>query len=241
MNGHLDSLAWKRGEKIGELRGGAHPDVEPCINQQVIQQAAVLFGHHRAAGLRARGPGVAWLLVALCGSFFQVSLYVLHRRRSDLFFFWQCWWQIWKLSKKEINTWDSLEIKDMLTLRRLLFWVKYMKQILKLSKGHLNNVEYSNTCWKLFVLLSLSSGSGIIFEKSLISHTLKMTYEAALQTVSDTWTCFGRHGALLLDQLLGFLQICHIFIVLSPQILHMSQHELHRTTHSCLLKKTKKQ
>lgn len=142
-----------------------------------------------------------------------------------------------------IITRDSLEINDTLTLRRLPFWVKYTKEVhtpvFKVLQGSCW-INWTTTCWKLLILLSLSSGSGIVFWKiSDQSHVEdNVRQEAALQEVSGTWTCSGRHHALLLDQLLGFFQIGHVFIVLSPQILHVSQHEFHRPTHSRLLKET---
>lgn len=66
----------------------------------------------------------------------------------------------------------------MLTLRRLLFWVKYMRDVQKYrlyssERLMVTNEVHTNTCWKLLIRLSLSSGSGII-GKFLISHMLKI-------------------------------------------------------------------
>lgn len=87
MVGHLDSLVCKEG-KIGKQRLGGNPKVDQTrilMRTPVIQQAVVLFGQNRTAGLGAGGPGAARLLGALCLSFFQVSLYLLHRPRCTLF------------------------------------------------------------------------------------------------------------------------------------------------------------
>lgn len=68
--------------------------------------------------------------------------------------------------------------------------------------------------------------------------------KAAGQTVSETWRCSGVEGApagvLLLDHLLGLLQLCRVSVVSSPQILHMSHHQLDCPAHSGLLSKTVK-
>lgn len=87
MGGHRDSLVCKEG-KIGKERLGGNPEVDQTrilMRTPVIQRAVVLFGQDRTAGLGAGGPGAARLLGALRLSFFQVSLYLLHRPRSTLF------------------------------------------------------------------------------------------------------------------------------------------------------------
>lgn len=47
-------------------------------------------------------------------------------------------------------------------------------------------------------------------------------------------------GVLLLDRLLGLLQLCHVSVMLFPHILHVSHHELHCPAHSGLLSQTVK-
>lgn len=102
--------------------------------------------------------------------------------------------------------------------------------------------QYKHTCWELFILLSLSSGS--TKSDAVVSQVLHMRADqdkAAGQTVSETWrrgVDGAPAGVLLLDHLLGLLQLCRVSVVSSPQILHMTHHEFDCPAHSGLLSKT---
>lgn len=60
----------------------------------------------------------------------------------------------------------------------------------------------------------------------------------------ETWRCSGVSegpaGVLLLDRLLGLLQLRHVFVMSFRQIVHMSHHELDCPAHSSLLTKTER-
>lgn len=53
---------------------------------------------------------------------------------------------------------------------------KYIHPVFKVLQGSCW-INWTTTCWKLLILLSLSSGSGIIFGKSLISRMLKIMWD----------------------------------------------------------------
>lgn len=55
-------------------------------------------------------------------------------------------------------------------------WKRYKNTDFKVLKGSWWLMRHTNTCWKLLIRLSLSSGSGII-GKFLISHTLKIMWD----------------------------------------------------------------
>ncbi|TNN82874.1 hypothetical protein EYF80_006831 [Liparis tanakae] len=82
-------------------------------------------------------------------------------------------------------------------------------------------------------------------ENEKCSQALHVTTEQDEQhETSETWRRSGvgrgLAGVLLLDPLLHLLQLCHVPVVLHLQVLHMSHHELHRSTHSSLLSGTGK-